>query len=100
MTNKILLAGVAVAALALSGCGKKEEAPAEAPPAAEAAPEAGPAADAMAPADAAAPAADAAAPAADPAAAPPADGATGDDRGGTDPRTRGVSPTGDTTRPQ
>lgn len=85
MSNKLLLASAALAALALAGCNKKEEAPAEAPPAAEAAPApeaapaAAPAADAMAPsAEATAPAADAAAPAAD---------AEGDDR--TNPVNRG-----------
>jgi len=69
MSNNLMLAAAALAALALAGCNKKEEAPAEAPPAAEAAPaaEEAPAADAMAPAaDAAVPAADAAAPAAEP----------------------------------
>jgi len=68
MTRSILLA--ALLALALTACGKKEEAaPEAAAPAAEAAaPAAAPAAEAAAPAaEAAAPAAEAAAPAAAPA---------------------------------
>ena len=75
MTNNLfrtaLVAGLAVSALTLAACQKKEEAPAaDAAPADAAADAAMPAADAAAPAaDAAALAADAAAPAADAAAA-------------------------------
>ncbi|GAB2877763.1 hypothetical protein GCM10027202_02890 [Microvirgula curvata] len=76
MKQSLLVA--ALLAVALTACGKKEEAPA-ADAAAPAAEQQAPAADAAAPAapaaDAAAPAADAAAPAADAAAAPAADAA-------------------------
>jgi hypothetical protein len=84
MSNNLMLAAAALAALALAGCNKTEEAPAEAPAAVEAAPaaEEAPAADAMAPA------ADAAAPAAD-ATAPPAEPEVPTDDRGTNPVNRG-----------
>ena len=85
MSNRLLLASAMLASLALAGCGKKDEAPAEAPPAAEAAPAAD-AAPMTEPAAEAAPAADAMAPAAD-TAAPAAAAETGDDR--TNPVSRG-----------